>query len=161
MRQSMARLTPRFSANRTIREYTGKYYLPAAERYRHRAENRAALAVELATVERRIRDHWQGIYFGKLESRNSDGGHLFRVQAYLNDLLRDAIEVELFAGEADGLPAERYPMTCGERLVGADGWVFSAHVVSARPAEHFTPRVYPRHAELAVPLECPAIKWQR
>jgi len=30
-----------------------------------------------------------------------------------------------------------------------------------RPAEHFTPRVYPCHSELAVPLECSAIKWQR
>ena len=29
MRESMARLTPRFSANRTVREYTEQYYLPA------------------------------------------------------------------------------------------------------------------------------------
>jgi len=161
VRQSMARLTPRFSANRTIREYAEKYYLPAAQRYRHRAENRGALATEVVQMQRRINDHWQGIYFGKLDTNNSDNGYLFRIQAYLNDLLSDAIEVELFAGEVDGLPAERYPMTRGERLVGANGWVFSAHVLSARPAEHFTPRVYPRHPELAVPLECPAIKWQR
>ena len=33
MRESMARLTPRFSANRTIREYTEQYYLPAAALY--------------------------------------------------------------------------------------------------------------------------------
>src|SRR5277367_2025268 len=32
MRESMARLTPEFSANRAVREYTEKYYLPAAER---------------------------------------------------------------------------------------------------------------------------------
>jgi len=51
MRQSMARLTPRFSANRAIREYTEKYYLPAAKRYRHRTENRAALAIELVDVQ--------------------------------------------------------------------------------------------------------------
>ena len=29
MRESMARLTPRFSANRTVREYTEQHYLPA------------------------------------------------------------------------------------------------------------------------------------
>src|SRR5208283_288043 len=28
MRESMARLTPRFSVNRTVREYTGQHYLP-------------------------------------------------------------------------------------------------------------------------------------
>ncbi|MBV8054356.1 MAG: alpha-glucan family phosphorylase [Deltaproteobacteria bacterium] len=161
VRQSTARLTPRFSANRTIREYTEKYYLPAAQNYRHRAENHGALAVELVNMRRRIEDHWQGIYFGKFEIKNSDNGHIFQTQAYLNDLVSDLIEVELFADELDGLPPERYPMTRGERLIGSNGWVFTAHVASARPVEHFTPRVYPRHPELAVPLECAAIKWQR
>ena len=37
MRESMARLTPRFSANRTVREYTEQHYLPAATAYRERA----------------------------------------------------------------------------------------------------------------------------
>ena len=31
IRESMARLTPRFSSNRTVREYTEKFYLPGAE----------------------------------------------------------------------------------------------------------------------------------
>ncbi|HXV78865.1 MAG TPA: alpha-glucan family phosphorylase, partial [Candidatus Binatia bacterium] len=34
IRESMARLTPFFSANRTVREYTEKHYIPAAEAYR-------------------------------------------------------------------------------------------------------------------------------
>jgi starch phosphorylase len=161
VRQSMARLTPRFSANRTIRDYTERYYLAAAERYRHRAENHGALAAELVDIRRRIEDHWQGIYFGKFEIKNSDNGHSFQTQAYFNDLVSDVIEVELFADEHDGLPAERYPMTRGERLIGSNGWIFSAHVVSARPAEHFTPRIYPRHPEMAIPLECRSIRWQR
>ena len=161
MRHSMARLTPRFSANRTIRVYTEKYYLSGARSYRHRAENNGALAVELLNMRRRIEDQWQGIYFGKFEIKNSDDGHIFETQAYMNDAVSEAIEVELFADEIDGLPSERYPMTRGERMIGSDGWIFTAHVISARPAEYFTPRMYPRHPELAIPLECPAIKWQR
>jgi starch phosphorylase len=161
VRQSMARLTPRFSANRAIREYAEKYYLPAAQRYRHRAENNGGLAVELVNLRRRLEDHWQGIYFGKFEIRNSDNGNIFQAQVYLDDLLRDAIEVELFADEVDGLPPEQHPMTRGERLLGSNGWLFTAQVVSARRPEHFTPRIYPRHPELAIPLECREIKWQR
>jgi glucan phosphorylase len=34
MRESMARLTPRFSADRAVREYTEQHYLPAASAYR-------------------------------------------------------------------------------------------------------------------------------
>jgi len=37
VRESMARLTSQFSATRAIREYTEKYYLPAASSYSERA----------------------------------------------------------------------------------------------------------------------------
>ncbi|MGA7801243.1 MAG: alpha-glucan family phosphorylase, partial [Gammaproteobacteria bacterium] len=37
MRESMAHLTPQFSTNRAVREYTEKHYLPAAAAYRARA----------------------------------------------------------------------------------------------------------------------------
>ncbi len=43
MRESMARLTPAFSANRAVREYTDEYYAPAAANFRQRAENRGSL----------------------------------------------------------------------------------------------------------------------
>ena len=43
MRESMARLTPRFSANRAVREYTEQHYLPAALAYRERAAKKALL----------------------------------------------------------------------------------------------------------------------
>jgi len=37
MRASMAQLTPQYSTNRAVREYTERYYLPAATAYRARA----------------------------------------------------------------------------------------------------------------------------
>jgi starch phosphorylase len=40
MRESMARLTPRFSAHRAVREYTEQRYLPAAIAYQERAANK-------------------------------------------------------------------------------------------------------------------------
>ena len=40
MRESMARLTPAFSANRAVRQYTEEHYLSAAAAFRQRAENR-------------------------------------------------------------------------------------------------------------------------
>ncbi len=41
MRESMAQLTPVFSANRTVREYTEKHYLPGAAAYCAARRNRA------------------------------------------------------------------------------------------------------------------------
>jgi len=44
MRESMARLTPRFSADRTVREYTEQHYLPAATAYHLRLPIKAQSA---------------------------------------------------------------------------------------------------------------------
>ena len=43
MRESMARLTPRFSANRSVCEYTEQHYLPAAAAYRQRSADQGAM----------------------------------------------------------------------------------------------------------------------
>ena len=51
IRESMARLTPEFSATRTIREYTESHYLPAASGYRDRAADDGALRLESAPLE--------------------------------------------------------------------------------------------------------------
>ena len=53
MRESMARLTPQFSANRTVREYTEQYYLPAAAAYRERAADKAPWASGSPAASRR------------------------------------------------------------------------------------------------------------
>jgi starch phosphorylase len=42
MRESMAQLTPRFSADRAVREYTEQHYLPAATAYLSRVANKGA-----------------------------------------------------------------------------------------------------------------------
>ena len=47
MRESMARLTPRFSTNRAVREYTEQHYLPAATAYRERAADKGAIGAQL------------------------------------------------------------------------------------------------------------------
>ncbi len=44
MRESMALLTPRFSAHRAVREYTEQHYLPAATAYHLRSDNKGAMS---------------------------------------------------------------------------------------------------------------------
>ena len=52
IRQSMARLTPQFSANCAVRQYTQEHYLPAAAAYRARAAEKGAVG--------RLMVDWQG-----------------------------------------------------------------------------------------------------
>ena len=43
MRESMAQLTPRFSTNRAVREYTEQHYLPAATAYLKRVADKGQI----------------------------------------------------------------------------------------------------------------------
>ena len=64
MRESMARLTPLFSANRTVREYVESHYLPAASAYRERSATCADFATGLLGWQRALATHWPYIHFG-------------------------------------------------------------------------------------------------
>ncbi|MGE5217570.1 MAG: DUF3417 domain-containing protein, partial [Chloroflexota bacterium] len=161
MRESMARLTPFFSANRTVREYTEKHYLPAAEDYRRRGADGGVLGVELADWRTAVERHWPKLRFGEVRVETDEGGHLFHVQVYLGDLDFDAVQVELFAESPNGREPIRRTMTRGERLVGARGFSYSARVPAERPATDYTPRIVPFHPAAQVPLEQACILWQR
>ena len=54
MRESMARLTPCFSASRTVREYAEEHYLPAAAACRARAAKNGAIGREIVDWQHRL-----------------------------------------------------------------------------------------------------------
>ncbi len=162
MRESMARLTPRFSAGRTVREYTEGYYLPAAAAYRRRAGDKGKLGQQLVEWQRSLAQHWGAVRFGHLEVEAAGEQHAFRLQVYLDELDADAVRVELYADARNGESPARQAMARGEPLVGAaTGYVYTARVPAARPAGDYTPRLLPHHREAVVPLEANQILWQR
>jgi starch phosphorylase len=162
MRESMARLTPYFSANRTVREYTEKDYIIAAEAYRRRIAGESALGIELVQWRKSIERHWSTLRFGEVRVETEKGWHVFQVQVYLGDLDPDAIQVELFAEPLDGgEPPVRQVMARGDPLVAARAFSYSARVAASRPVTDYTPRVVPFHPSAQVPLEETRILWQR
>jgi len=162
MRESMARLTPRFSADRTVREYTERHYLPAAAAYRQRSADRGARGAHLVAWQRALSRGWAKVHFGEAQVQARGTEHAFTIQVYLNDLAPDAVRVELFADSLAGAPPRRHQMTAGPALPGtAGGYVFSGHVPADRPPSDYTPRVIPHHGGAAVPLEAHQILWQK
>jgi starch phosphorylase len=162
MRESMARLTPEFSANRAVREYTEKYYLPAAARYRRREASRGALAQQILQWLNVVAVHWSKLNFGHVNSETNGDFHNFRAQVYLDELESDAVLVELYAQARNGEPPVRHPMTRGDVLVGSvSGFIYTAQVPSSRPADDYTPRIFPAFRDVSIPLEAKQILWQR
>jgi glycogen phosphorylase len=157
MRESMAQLTARFSANRTVREYTEQFYVQAAAAYRQRAVNTGALGAEILDWQRALAQHWGEVRFGALQVTSGADQHAFQVPVYLGGLDPQAVQVELYAESPNGTAPLRLAMTRGERLIDATGHVYSARVPVTHPASDYTPRLIPHHPEAAVPLEAAQI----
>jgi len=162
MRESMARLTPYFSANRTVREYTEKHYLPAAAAYRERSEGRGAKGVEILKWRRELDQKWGRIRFGVWKVEPRDGRLAFEARVHLGELAPEAVRVELYADGTGGAGAERYGMARDLKADGASGvFTYRVEIPSIRPAGEFTARVMPDLAGVSVPLEETRILWQR
>jgi len=162
MRESMARLTPRFSTNRAVREYTEQYYLPAAATYRKRAARKGAAGVKLVSWRRALEQKWAALRFGELTVETEGGQHVFEVQIYLDDLGAEAVRVELYADGIRGGAPERVAMARVRQLAGAtNGYAYRAAAPAVRPASAYTARPIPCRDGTAVPLEAAQILWQR
>ncbi|HEX7127502.1 MAG TPA: alpha-glucan family phosphorylase, partial [Thermodesulfobacteriota bacterium] len=162
VRESMARLTLRFSADRTVREYTERHYLPAAAAYRRRASDEAALGRRLTDWQRHLARDFRTLRFGAVSVDTVGGHHAFRVELFTGSLDPDAIRVELYAEPQDGEPPARETLVRGARLPGPEpGYVYAARIPATRPAWHYTPRAVPAHPDAAIPLEAGQILWQR
>ena len=112
MRESMARLTPRFSANRTVREYTEHYYLPAAAAYCKRAAEQGALGAQILNWQRAVAQHWANVHFGPLRIETVTDQHVFQLQVYLNEMEPEAVQVELYADPLNGEAPVRQVPAC-------------------------------------------------
>jgi starch phosphorylase len=161
IRQSMARLTPEYSAGRAIREYTEQHYLPAASAYRDRAAGDSALGVNLLEWEQESARQWKTMHLGALDVNTHDGWHYFQVQLFSGDLKPDELKVELYADPLQGTSALETMTACKGESEPSGEQKFAAHVPSSRPASDYTVRVIPVHADVSLPLEAEMILWQR
>jgi starch phosphorylase len=161
MRESMARLTPQFSADRTVREYTEKYYLPAAAAYGLRAADKGAAGKALGDWRISVDAQWDVLHFGGIKVETRDGQHRFEVQVCLNGLDPKAVRAELYADGVTGAAVRQEMKWVGPQAGTPGCHVYSAKVPASRPAGDYTARLIPYRDGLAIPLEDARILWQR
>jgi starch phosphorylase len=160
VRESMATLTPRFSANRAVHEYIEAYYLPAAMAHRARAADNGALGAQIVSWRLALADSWPSMRFGELQVETREGQHGFNVQVDFGNVDRNAVRVELFADVPNDAPF-RQPMSAQSQVLDSENaYLYTAQVPATRPASDFTPRITPYFQGVAVPLEISLILWQ-
>jgi starch phosphorylase len=161
IRESMAVLTPAFSANRTVRQYTEEQYIPAANAYTRRACGDRELAAVFLAWHESIARNWNDVHFGALTTTKRDGVLLFDVEVYLGHLDPSSVQVELYAEPQDGGPAFKQDMHRNRGAAQESGaYRYVTQAAATRPATDFTARVLPCHP-LALPAEIQRIVWQK
>jgi len=159
MRESMARLTPRFSANRAVCEYTEKHYIPAAAAYGIRAANKGAVGKQVTDWQQGLIDRWAMLRLGEVSVKTDQEQYEFEVSVYTGELDPNSVRVELYA-EGVGVAAPvRQEMSRIHDVDGA-GHIYSARVPATRKSTDYTVRVVPYFPGATVPLEASQILWQ-
>jgi len=161
MRESMAQLTPKYSADRSVREYTVQQYLPAVNKYLERASNNGEKGKILNDSIKYLEDKWDSIRFGEVKVNSVENLHYFDVQIYLNEVNPDFVKVELYSDKINDEAQIVQDMNRGSLIEGeSNAYWYTASVSAHRNSSDFTARAVPSVPSVSVPLEIARITWQ-
>ncbi|GAA3740476.1 glycosyltransferase family 1 protein [Leifsonia bigeumensis] len=170
IRHTLSTLSPQLSADRMVREYVERLYVPAAASTRVLTAEDAKGARELAAWRQRIVQAWPAVSVGNVESGGVDavpqvGDELHvRAQVHLGGLSIDDVTVQLLHGSVrsddDLLAPERLALEpdesgpSGAMPPDADSARFAGSVPLAKAGSFgYTVRVLPRHPGLTSGVE--------
>jgi len=161
IRESMARLTPEFSSNRAVRQYTEEHYIRLASAYSGRAADSGKAGARMHAWKTEIAAHWHEVKFGAVAIDKRNGQYLYRAEVHLGAIKPDDVQIELYAEPVDSGQPIRAAMVLDHMVSSAGVYLYSGAVPSGRPSDHFTLRAIPRCREALIPLELPLIAWQK
>ncbi len=160
VRESMAALTPEFSASRAVRDYAERHYVPAAASYVSRAANDGLVAKEILKWQNDLAQYWGSLRLDSVKVTTQGEKRLFKVKLANAGLPPNSYRVELYANAEQDAEADVYNMSVSQDASKqGDSYIYSVEVAALRSATDYTVRVVPEHAEAFVPLEAAAILW--
>ncbi len=163
IRESMAQLTPEFSATRMVRDYVEKAYLPCAASRGQRVADNCAAARALCAWGHRMAERWHSLHLGVPNvTRDEDDSWHFTVPVSLGDISPEEVAIELYAETRGTLPATALPLSRERPIPGAmNGFIYSGSAPSSRAPADYTVRAVPHHKDGQLPQELPLILWQK
>jgi len=105
MRRSMSELVPRFTAERAVRDYTERYYLPGASAHLTRTTLDPGRATRLAQVSEQLRQHWPQIRFGSVQVQPGASAHQVELSLETGAIAPEWLQVQMYADGIAGQPA--------------------------------------------------------
>ncbi|WP_020410512.1 alpha-glucan family phosphorylase [Hahella ganghwensis] len=142
MRNSMAQLAPRYSANRMVREYVEEIYQPASVAFALREQGQ--FGREIVAWQRQLHRYWSEIHFGEMEVIAKQEGFSVEVQVHLGEISAECVIVQLYADSFNGYAMTSLELQRCDPLPGeVYGYCYRIGVNTERASEDFTLRVVP------------------
>jgi starch phosphorylase len=169
MQNALSHLSSYFNTHRMVRQYTERYYLPAADRRRMMGANDGARARDLASWKRRVRKAWPQVRVVDVSSSATreeipvSEAMTVTAEVHLAGMTPDQVTVELYKGSIDpgGEIVDGHATIMDPIKSTGDNHLFEAGDVSFdRSGKHgFTVRVLPHHVDLPNPYQPRLIRW--
>jgi starch phosphorylase len=168
MKNSIAKLVPRYNTVRMVREYTRRFYVPAIKLTHKLTDHDLDAAKALTQWKENVRAKWQDVAVREIQLESRDEvavGESLRVSAtvQLGGLTPNDVAVELYHGPtaggheiARGAIVRMQPV---ERVT--DGlWRFRGEIAASESGAHaFAARVVPYNEAMSHPYETSLIRW--
>lgn len=162
IRHTLSTLSPELSADRMVREYVQRLYMPAAEAQRVIVQQDHYPAKHLSEWKRRVSSEWPHVAVAHVESGGVESPQLgdeLEVRAYVNlaGLTPDDVLVEVLFGRArngdDLVDVQRQRLPLVAHDLGQPATFAGTVRLSRSGSFGYTVRVTPRHELLASPAE--------
>jgi starch phosphorylase len=168
MKNSIAKLVPRYNTARMVREYTKRFYVPAIKLTHKLTDHDLDAAKALTQWKEKVRSRWQDVAVREIQLESRDElavGESLRVSAtvQLGGLTPNDVAVELYHGPtaggheiARGAIVRMQPI---ERVT--DGlWRFRGEIAASESGAHaFAARIVPYNEAMSHPYETSLIRW--
>lgn len=162
IRKSMSLLTPRFSTNRTLIDYTETYYIPAAAAVKKRLATYGEMGSEIVQWKQTLRENWHKIGFGEPSIEKEGDNYKFNMQINLGGIKPEQVSVELYADGINGSRPVQVKMDCtSAKDTGDHAYSFAGKIDNSRDPNDYTIRIIPQQEGVSVPMEENRICWHR
>ena len=162
MRRSMSQLVAQYSADRAVREYVERYYLPLARGYERRTRHHSALAIELVAVISDITRRWTGLRIVASTWRRAGTLHHIQIDMALGGIAPQCLRVQLYRAGDEHRCSRSWSLSQRADSPRNGLALYEGQVPNDCPESAYTVRVMVNdRSELFVPLEVPLIFWEK
>ncbi|HOA75907.1 MAG TPA: alpha-glucan family phosphorylase [Phycisphaerae bacterium] len=169
MKASMRTCCPMFSAHRMVREYTERFYLPAARRWNRFVEDGYKITKSVADWRHKLQEKWdevqiEGVY-AEIPKEPQVGQNLpVKAEIRLGSISPEEVSVELYYGPLDPRGAITTGASVPLKCDGSNGTPGVYKFSGALPCEYsgqygYALRIVPHHPEMAARYNVGLVRW--